>query len=976
MARERHSDNIRAKTFNSRGGKSAQLNFPRLLIFGLVVISATAWAQVDTAWVRRWTGPGSRTDLVAALAVDRGGNVYAVGYSTGEMTNQDILILKYSPTGNLSWVQRYDWRGQTDAASGVVVDANGNVYVGGYVTDSLTGADYITIKCDSAGNLQWVNRYNGPGNSSDIVTGIAMDSAGNVYVTGYSYSSSTYDDFCTIKYTSAGVQQWVARYAGAGFDRAQAITTDGSGNVYVTGYIQPGNDYLTVKYNTNGLQQWVDRYNGDGNGGDFPTAICLDRNSNCYVTGYSVGAGTADYDYLTIKYTSSGTREWVARYNGDGNDNDYAYSMIPDQNGDVYVTGYSAGWANNDIAVVKYNSLGQVLWVRRYDTGVNEYARTITLDRNGMVYVGGFSAQGSNYNLLTLSYSPDGNLRWQAGYTGPGSGINLCNSVKTDRWGNVFAGGISYGGELTGSDGVVIKYIQPDVAALRVLFPVGTIDTGQVVIPQARVANQGTAPADVKAWFGIYRPGGSRLYLDSLVVSGLGPGDSVEVVFQEWMKPHPLGAYVAVCSTYRQFDQNLNNNVARAEFQVSAGPYGWQEMVPMPSGPSGRQVKDGGALTFCEADNRIYAIKGNRSSDFYFYQPNLRNWVILPLIPSGPSGKQPGKGARLAADYQGNVYLVRGNNTREFWRYNQDSGWVQLEDIPAGTSGKAVKGGSDILFVEADNCLYLLKGYKNEFYRYRIDTQTWEQLAPAPPAGESKWDRGSFIVYDHSGSIYACRAKYNQLWRYDIGAGEWDTLRPLMGMPLVSKSGKSSKLKDGGCGDYFNGSIYALKGANTCEFWRYDISGDSWVEIDTMPSVGSTLKKKRVKAGADLIYGGDAFYALKGNKTLEFWRYSIPPGADDGGYGVQSAPAGFISSDPARVLISLPGSVTVKAPGFRNGPAAVFFYDAAGRLTWKGGCLFHSGQAEVGLGGMKPGVYFIRIQQGKAVATGKLIIFS
>ncbi|MEO0009908.1 MAG: SBBP repeat-containing protein [candidate division WOR-3 bacterium] len=945
------------------------------VLFLMLLLSATGLAQVDTGWVRRWTGVGNYNDLISSVATDRWGNVIGAGYAIGELTAQDILVVKYTPDGTLSWVRRYDWRGLNDVANGVVVDQNGNIYVCGYSTDSLTSSDYVVLSYDPDGNLRWSDRYDGPGSSGDIAYGLALDSSSNVYVTGYSYSASTYDDICTIKYTSVGARQWVARYAGASSERAQAIATDLSGNVYVTGYTQAGNDMLTIKYNTSGVQQWLDRYNGDGNGADMAFAVCTDRLGNCYITGYSLGTGTADYDYLTIKYSTSGTREWVARYNGDGNDYDYAYGVIVDRNGDVYVTGYSTGLNTvYDVVTIKYNSLGQQVWVRRYDTGNNnEYGRAIAIDSRGNVYVTGSVARGSNYDFLTLSYSPDGNLRWEATYNGPGNGMDYGYGLRLDAWGNVFVGGVSYGGSMSGYDAVIIKYIQPDVAALRVLFPTGTVDTATVIQPRAVVANRGSAPTDLKAFCAIYRAGGSRFYLDSVTVTGLGPGESTQVTFAEWLKPHPLGSYVVRCSTYRAFDQNLNNNVVQAEFQITAGPYGWMEMTQVPSGPSGRQVKDGGALAFCEAENRIYAIKGNRSGDFYFYQPNLGSWVTLPVIPTGPNGKLPGKGARLASDNQGNVYLVRGNNTREFWRFNADSGWVQLEDIPAGVSGKAVKGGTDMVYIEADECIYLLKGYKNEFYRFRISTGTWEELEPAPPAGKPKWDNGSFMVYDNAGSIYGCRAKYNELWRYDIGAGHWDTLHLLSGLPFAGRSGRSTKLKDGGCGAYFNGSIYALKGANTCEFWRYDIAGDSWVEIDTMPSQGSTGKKKRVKAGADIVYGGDAFYAFKGNKTLEFWRYALPPGdIRSGGMSPGVAKPGAVLRVQAGLVSQ--NRVWIQVPGAGNGQAELVLFDPAGRAVQRGWCRFNADRAEFSPGRLAPGVYYLQVRGPGFAGTGKLVI--
>jgi len=169
------------------------------------LIPASAFAQVDTAWVRRYNGPGNGADETRALTVDEQGNVYVTGFSRSSGTDDDYATIKYNANGVEQWVQRYNGPGNSlDEAYALAVDGQGNVYVTGESRSSGYIEDYATIKYNSNGDTLWVRRYNGPGNSSDNASAIAVDDAGNVYVTGSSFSSTTYNDYATIKYVQTG----------------------------------------------------------------------------------------------------------------------------------------------------------------------------------------------------------------------------------------------------------------------------------------------------------------------------------------------------------------------------------------------------------------------------------------------------------------------------------------------------------------------------------------------------------------------------------------------------------------------------------------------------------------------------------------------------------------------------------------------------------------------------------------------------
>ena len=447
-----------------------------LLLVVLLFVSVPAFAQsVDTAWVRRYSGPGNFEDMARAIAVDGSGNVYVTGWSTGSVTHFDYATIKYYPNGDTAWVRRYNGPANDyDLASAIAVDSSGNVYVTGSSYGIGTSSDYATIKYYPNGDTAWVRRYNGPGNSSDQAHAIAIDGSGNVYVTGGSFGI----DYATIKYDPAGTQLWVQRYNGPGnsSDEARAIAVDGSGNVYVTGRsggIGTAADYATIKYDSQGNELWVRRYNGAGNSDDEAYAIAIDGSGNVYVTGSSIGSATYS-DYATIKYDPAGTQLWVKRYNGPGNYSDDASAIAVDGSGNVYVTGGSwgsgTGW---DYTTIKYDPQGNELWVKRYNGPVNssDLANAIAVDGSGYVYVTGRS-YGRDWDYATIKYRQGtGMISGTKFYDVNGNGIQDAGEVGLPGWMIILNPG--WGATLTDANG---NY------SFRALWP-GTYIISEVLKP-------------------------------------------------------------------------------------------------------------------------------------------------------------------------------------------------------------------------------------------------------------------------------------------------------------------------------------------------------------------------------------------------------------------------------------------------------------------------------------------------------------
>lgn len=258
-------------------------------------------------WTNRFGGPVNSYERPQAMALDGSGNVYVTGYRRGG--GDDYLTIAYSSSGFLMWTNRYDgprkdiYDPSYDQARAVAVDSNSNVYVTG-VSRIGSPQDFTTIKYSPAGIPLWTNHFS---NIDDAVNALAVDSSGNVFVTGSSWNVNSSSDYATIAYSSSGVALWTNFYNGPANsgDAATGVALDGSGNVFVTGTSWGGDssyDYATIAYSSTGVPLWTNHYNGPGNYNDERTRLAVDSNGNVFITGTSDGGGGLHEDYATIKY--------------------------------------------------------------------------------------------------------------------------------------------------------------------------------------------------------------------------------------------------------------------------------------------------------------------------------------------------------------------------------------------------------------------------------------------------------------------------------------------------------------------------------------------------------------------------------------------------------------------------------------------------------------------------------------------------
>ncbi len=444
----------------------------------VVLLSTGSLASdaVHEAGVARYDGPAHANDRAWDIAVDSEGCVYTVGYSEGVGTESDVLTIKYDADGHELWLARYDGpHGDKDYGHGLALCPDGDIVVAGSSRDTLGDFDLITIRYDSDGHEEWVATYDGPGSGEGLAYDIACDTLGGIYVTGYCWGGQSQEDAVTIKYAPDGTELWVSRYEGpvSGWDSGYELVLGRDGSVYVVGRSMGGYtsyDVLTIKYDSDGDEQWVARYDGEISHDDRGFCIAVDDRGAVCVEGVCFGGWSpgTQWDYVTIQYDEDGNEDWVAIYDGPASGYDLAYGIGIDPDGNVCVTGGSAESGSDitnfdyDYVTIKYDSLGNQLWLDRYsgESDGHDVAHDLVIDPEGNVYLTG-SSDGSDgiLDYATVKYSPAGDIEWVMRYDGPMCGSDYADVITLDEYANVYVAGGS-NNAWDDRDFATVKYVQ------------------------------------------------------------------------------------------------------------------------------------------------------------------------------------------------------------------------------------------------------------------------------------------------------------------------------------------------------------------------------------------------------------------------------------------------------------------------------------------------------------------------------------
>ncbi len=409
-------------------------------------------ANGDLIWSRDFNFKPTDYESAVAISIDNSGNVVAAG-SSGYTTICDFSCIKYDSSGNQLWNRTFNGAEiSTDAVNSIAIDKNGNVYAIGKIRVSGLGDNIYLVKYNQAGVQKWVYERGGVNvDIEDAGNAVCTDVSGSVYFTGTMYNGTTQErDVYTMKLDSNGAAQWnihTHSYGGSLNDEGVEIGTDSAGNVYAGFNSESSSTNKNIgvlKYNSAGTLVWNYGYSGTANDTDVIRDMKVDKNGNVFILANSKVTGEG-INILTIKLNSAGTASWVKSYNGSANGNDDARSIDTDNNGNVYITGcaYNTG-TGSDLVVIKYLPDGTQGWVITKSQGANlkETGAVLKYDSISSKIVVAGDLQASTYpdkvhmNIIRLDTS---------GSTNPlGSILNPSNTSNN----NVIGGGLDAAGYL------------------------------------------------------------------------------------------------------------------------------------------------------------------------------------------------------------------------------------------------------------------------------------------------------------------------------------------------------------------------------------------------------------------------------------------------------------------------------------------------------------------------------------------------
>ena len=431
-------------------------------------------------------GPGSASSASSAITPTAGSLAGVTFSNTGSGSSAEVKATGVDAAGNI-YLTGYFYYGDATSFS-----------IGGVTLPKIGSRDAWVAKLDSTRTVVWAKNFGGSG-AFVSGTGIAVDTAGNVYLGG-SFDSANLttttpaltivgeEDAFALKLDSSGTTIWARNFGGSGaYVTGSGIAVDPIGNVYLGGNFQAGNlttlaltklgsrDAFALKLDSSGTTTWAKNYGGSG-AIARGLSIAVDGSGNVYLGGRFQSANLTTpaltklgtQDAFALKLDSSGTTTWARNYGGSGA-SVTGSGIAVDGSGNVYLGGEFqlanlttpalTKLGTRDAFALKLDSSGTTTWAKNYGgSGASAFGKGIAVDGSGNIYLGGYFEEASlttpaltrigTRDGFALKLDNSGTTTWAKNYGGDGAYANL-GSIAADRSGNVFLGGYFQSANLT-----------------------------------------------------------------------------------------------------------------------------------------------------------------------------------------------------------------------------------------------------------------------------------------------------------------------------------------------------------------------------------------------------------------------------------------------------------------------------------------------------------------------------------------------
>lgn len=391
--------------------------------------------SIDTTgianWVYCYNGPANWQDMGYSIVYGGDSNIYSAGYSTHNPQNWDFTVINLTSAGDTNWIYRYDSPDDIESANSIIYGLDSNIYAGGYVEGN--GYDMMIVSLAQSGDTNWTYRYNGSYNSDDVANSIVYGTDSNIYACGYTNGSGYDRDIFALSLTTSGDSNWTYTYNGSGnwADEVYSMAYGHDGNIYIAGYCT-GNgtnkDLIILSLDSNGDTNWTYTYDGTAHGDDWASKITYGEDGNIYVAG---SCKDINRNFIVMSLTSSGILNW--NYIFDEATDDEASSVVYGLDGNIYAAGHSNWFVG---VVISLTATGDTNWVNRYNLGIaGDRIYDITFGTNGNIYAAGMSEPTyDNSDLIVISITPQGTTNWIYQYDGnPGIEENVYSQHATER---------------------------------------------------------------------------------------------------------------------------------------------------------------------------------------------------------------------------------------------------------------------------------------------------------------------------------------------------------------------------------------------------------------------------------------------------------------------------------------------------------------------------------------------------------------